>query len=232
MGTFKWGIARGYVTTNPVIGTEKIKTQSEGFATWTVAHVERFVKTHPLGTKPYLAMALLLYTGQRRGDVVRWGRQHVKDGAIHFVQQKNEKRAHKQMRIPILPALQEALNLLPCDQFTFLQTEFGRPFTAAGFGNWFRDRCDRAGLQGLSAHGLRKALQSMGADAGLSDRELMAIAGHESTRMTSLYTHKRDRDLLATRGMAKLNNLRIGAPEIGVPEGAPDQTENIKEING
>jgi hypothetical protein len=25
---------------------------------------------------------------------------------------------------------------------TFLETEYGKPFTAAGFGNWFRDRCD------------------------------------------------------------------------------------------
>ena len=32
---------------------------------------------------------------------------------------------------------------------TFLVTEYGRPFTAAGFGNWFRDRCNEAGLAPL-----------------------------------------------------------------------------------
>lgn len=47
-----------------------------------------FRKRHAVGTKPRLALALLLYTGQRRGDVVRLGRQHIRDGFIHLRQQK------------------------------------------------------------------------------------------------------------------------------------------------
>ena len=109
----------------------------------------------------------------------------------------------------ILPQLQEALDLVPATQLTFLVTGFGKPFTAAGFGKRMRDKCDQAGLKGYSAHGLRKALQTMGAELGLSDRELMAIAGHETTAMTTLYTKKRDRDLLAASGMAKLSKLQI-----------------------
>jgi integrase len=114
------------------------------------------------------------------------------------------------MKLPIVPALQEVLDLVPRDRLTFLVTTQGKPFTAAGFGNWFRDRCDEAGLKGLSAHGLRKALQTIGAEVDLSDRELMAIAGRESTRMTSTYTMKRDRDLLAASGMAKLSEAHFG----------------------
>jgi hypothetical protein len=37
----------------------------------------------------------------------------------------------------------------------------------------------------LSAHGLRKALQVIGSERDLTDRELMAIAGHESQKETS-----------------------------------------------
>ena len=37
----------------------------------------------------------------------------------------------------------------------------------------------------------------------------MAIAGHETTAMTTLYTKKRDRDLLAASGVAKLSKLQI-----------------------
>jgi hypothetical protein len=58
-------------------------------------HVQRFAETHPLGSRAYLAMALMLYTGQRRGDA----RQHVKDEAIQFVQQKGERTSQKQSRI-------------------------------------------------------------------------------------------------------------------------------------
>ena len=160
-----------------------------------------------MGSKAYLAMALLLYTGQRRSDVVKLGRQHIgKDGKLHFTQSKNEKRQHKRMAIPILPVLQEALELVPAGQLTFLQTQFGKPHTPAGFGGWFRRRCDEACCPDVSAHGLRK----IGADMGLTDRELMAIAGHETTSETSRYTKGRDRELLAESGMAKLTSLRIG----------------------
>ena len=41
--------------------------------------------------------------------------------------------------VPVLPSLQEAIDAMPAaDHLTFLVTAQGRPFTAAGFGNWFR----------------------------------------------------------------------------------------------
>ncbi len=209
MGMFKWAELRGMAKHNPIEKTVGIKTRSEGHATWGIENIKRFAETHKAGTKPYLALALLLYTGQRRGDVIRFGRQHVKDGALNFVQQKNEKRMHKQMRIPILPALQAALDPVPKTQMTFLVTEFGKPFTSNGFGNWFRDKCDQAGLKGLSAHGLRKAILTIRADLGLTAHELAALAGHETLKETSRYTKKHDRDLLAESGMGKLSKLQI-----------------------
>lgn len=46
----------------------------------------------------------------------------------------------------------------PNEHLTFLTTSFGKSFTAAGFGNWFREQCNEAGLpKRCSAHGLRKA---------------------------------------------------------------------------
>ena len=39
---------------------------------------------------------------------------------------------------------------------TYLVTEHGKPSTAPGFGNKFRDWCDQAGLHHCSAHGIRK----------------------------------------------------------------------------
>lgn len=237
LALFNWAIPRKLAKENPAAPIKRLKSNNpEGYATWEMAHVERFIETHPLGTRAYLALSLLLCTGQRRSDVIKFGRQHVKDGALHFRQQKGERTTFSPMRIPILPQLQEALDLVPKDQLTFLVTAHGKPFTAAGFGNWFRDVCNEAGLQGFAAHGLRKALQTIGAEQGLSDRELMALAGHESTRMTSLYTKKRDRDLLAQSGMAKLSAARfgnrIGAPEIQMQESAPKRDEKSSKIKG
>src|SRR5215813_14742539 len=67
-------------------------------------------------------------------------------------------------------------------QMTFLTTEFGKPFTAAGFGNWFREQCDMANLRHCSAHGLRKAAARQLAEAGCTEHEIAAITGHASLR--------------------------------------------------
>lgn len=71
--------------------------------------------------------------------------------------------------MPIHPDLQAALDGTPSNHLTFLTTSLGKPFTAAGFTNWFREACNAAGLpKGTSAHGLRKAAARRLAEAGCS----------------------------------------------------------------
>jgi hypothetical protein len=60
------------------------------------------------------------------------------------------------LQIPVHVNLAEIIGETPADNLTFLTTKFGEPFTAPGFGNWFRDRCNEAGLPYCCAHGLRK----------------------------------------------------------------------------
>ena len=63
------------------------------------------------------------------------------------------------------------MGFIPC-----LTTAFGKPFTAPGFTNWFREVCDEAGLpKGTSAHGLRKAMCRRLTEAGCSASEIKAI---------------------------------------------------------
>ncbi len=237
LALFNWAIPRRLAKENPATQVKRLKSNNpEGYRVWGMEHIERFVAVHPLGSRAYLAFALLFYTGQRRGDAIRLGRQHVKDGKLHFVQQKTERTSRNQMRILIVPALQQALDLVPKDQMTFLVTHQGKPFTAAGFGNWFRDICDQAGLKGFSAHGLRKALLTLGSEMGLTQHELMAIAGHDTTGMTALYTKSRDRELLAERGMGKMVagqfGNRIGAPEEEVQQSAPERGKKPSKTKG
>lgn len=111
--------------------------------------------------------------GTARCDMVRMGRQHVKGGKLSMRRQKTG----VPFDIPLLPSLVEELELHPKDQLTFLMTEYGKPFTAAGFGNWFRDRCNEAGLPQCAAHGLRKAAAVRHALNGATAPELMAWFG-------------------------------------------------------
>ena len=58
---------------------------------------------------------------------------------------------------------------------TFLvTTQARRPFTAAGFGNWFHDRCNGAGMPDCSAHGSRKTGATIAAENGATGHERMA----------------------------------------------------------
>jgi hypothetical protein len=54
-------------------------------------------------------LGILLYTGQRRSDVILSGPQHVKDGWLCFTQQKNRNSKPVTLEIPILPQLTEIL---------------------------------------------------------------------------------------------------------------------------
>jgi integrase len=76
-------------------------------------------------------------------------------------------------------------------------TEFGAPFTSNGFGNWFRDRCNEAGLRHCSYDGLRKAAATRLANAGCSVDQVKAITGHRSFAEVARYTKTADQRRLA-----------------------------------
>ena len=66
---------------------------TEGFHTWTLDEVAQFVEHHGLSSKAVLALALLLFIGQRCGDVIGMGPQHVKDGSLRLRRGKTALRA-------------------------------------------------------------------------------------------------------------------------------------------
>jgi integrase len=184
---------------DPTRDVKPIKVKSDGFHSWTEDEIAQFEARHAIGTKARLAFALLLYTGQRRSDVVTMGRQHIRDGFLHVRQQKTG----TELDIPLMPELDTIIAQAPAN-LTFLVTEFGRPFTAAGFGNWFRERCSEAGLRHCSAHGLRKAASRRLAEHSCTVHEVAAITGHASLREVQRYTKAADQKRLATAAVEKI----------------------------
>jgi integrase len=118
-----WATERAFVPANPIAGVKNLKTYSEGFKTWSEADVAQFIARHPLGTKAHLAMSLLLYLGPRRSDVINLGPGDVKNQVIHFQVEKNSRRLHKELAIPILPVLDDVLRASKLGAATFLETE-------------------------------------------------------------------------------------------------------------
>ena len=190
------------VPRNPARDVPYLKSNNpSGWHTWTVEEVQKFEARHPIGTKARLALALLLYTGQRRSDVIQFGRQHVRNETITFTQYKGRKRKPTKLTLPILPALQRIIKASPCGDMTFLVNDLKRPFTAAGFGNKFREWCDQAVLRHCSAHGLRKASATIAANNGATAHQLMAMFGWSTLKMAEEYTRKADQEKLARAAM-------------------------------
>ena len=87
---------------------------------------------------------------------------------------------------------------------TLLVTRFGKPYTAPGFGNWFRELCDEAGCFDISAHGGRKATARRLAEMGCSANQIASITGHATLTEVQRYTKAADRKRMAREAMAKL----------------------------
>jgi integrase len=197
----KFAVTHGWRRDDPTTGLKSPKMKAGGFYTWTEEDIAAFEAKHKVGTRARLAFAILLYTAQRRSDVVRMGRQHIRDGVITIRQQKTKML----VEIPMHPELRAVLDATPSDHLTFLTTEAGKSFTAAGFGNWFRTVCDEAKLpKGCSAHGLRKAASRRLAEAGCTAHQIMSITGHKTLREVTRYTEAADRRALAVTAIEKL----------------------------
>jgi len=196
----KHAVEIGLRADDPTRDVRAIRVKSDGFHSWTDAEIAQFENRHPIGSRSRLALALLLYTGQRRSDVVRMGRQHIRDSVLHIRQQKTG----AELAIPVHPDLAAIVAETPADHLTFLTTQFGQSFKTAGFGNWFREQCDVAGLKHCSAHGLRKAAARRLAEAGCTEHEIAAITGHASLREVARYTKAVDQKRLAAAAMEKV----------------------------
>lgn len=198
---------------DPLIGVKLVSVKSNGHHPWDPEECSKFEAHHAIGTRARLAYELLLQAGQSKCDVVRMGRQHVRDGTLSLQRQKTKVA----FDVPVMPALQEAIDAMPVgDNLAFLVTSYGKPFTAAGFGNWFREVCNEAGLpKRCTSHGLRKAAATRLADRGGTTTELMAWFGWKTASEAERYTRSADRKHASVNAGKKLiSGTGIGKPEI------------------
>jgi integrase len=197
-GLFHWAVDVEKATVDPTRDVKLLNVKTEGFHVWTDDEVSRFEAHWAVGTRERLALDLLLYTGLRRGDAVRLGRQHVKDGVFRIKTEKNGVI----VEAPILAPLARSIEAAPTGDLAFIAGEHGRPMTKESFGNWFRETCRAAGVPG-SAHGLRKAGATRAAENGATTT-LKAMFGWTDDAMPAHYTRTVDRAKTAASGMSKL----------------------------
>ncbi|KAB2912685.1 MAG: tyrosine-type recombinase/integrase [Hyphomicrobiaceae bacterium] len=218
--------------------TLRIKKFANGeFHTWTEEELAQYEKRWPIGTTERLAFALLLYTGQRRSDVVTMLWSDVKDGTICVTPLKTKRRTGVKRWIPIHPALQEVLDAADQDGETTLKTAFGQPFTSNGFGSGFMAvKIDKAGSpKRCVTHGLRKAAARRLAEAGCTANEIAAITGHATLQEVSRYTKAAEQRKLAQTAMRRLSppkpktDSQTGPRSLGILPKKPSVSRGLEE---
>ena len=228
---FAWAIKNDLVTSNPAEKLEKLGGSSDGYYTWTEEDVEVFENYWPIGARPRLAMSIMLYLGVRRSDAVLIGGKHrSKDGrSVTFAQFKGRKKGAKVLTLPILPPLEAILHGSDLGGETWLETALGKSYSAAGFGNAFKDWCKEAGLPQCNCHGLRKIGAVRAAEAGASEHELMAMFGWEDANMARVYTRKAAQKRLAQSGAAK---VLLGSTIVPPPVPPRERSSEINRLRG
>jgi integrase len=194
----------GWLNHDPSLGIRRPKTGE--IRSWSDSEIEAFETRWPIGTKQRLAFGLLLYTGQRRSDVHRMTWADVSETSIRVVQQKTNTK----LTIPLHRDLLALLAVAGRDHVTILNTQYGRPFTVDGFGQWMRAAISGAGLPlDCRPHGLRKAAGRRLAEAGCSANEIMSILGHKTLAEAERYTREADQAKLAAAAVLKLEGRTV-----------------------
>jgi site-specific recombinase XerD len=203
----RFGIAAGHLTANPAADLERVKNKSSGHKPWTSEDISAFERRHPIGTKARLALAILMHLGCARVDSVGLG-----NGNVHTVQgtkvvRYNRGKTEVEANVPLPQALQDIIAATPTVGVkTWLVSEYGKPFSAAGFGNKFGEWCRQANLMDSKkrAHGLRKTAATREAERGATAHQLCAAFGWLTLKEAERYCQSASRRKLGA-ALAGLN---------------------------
>lgn len=172
-------------------------------AAWSEAQCAAFEAAAAEGRVPGWALTAYLlgrYTAQRRGDVLRltWA---AYDGRTIRLRQG---KTGAELAILVHPRLKAHLDGLARTALYMVTSPTGRPWDPRNFSRELREALDGIGLAGVSFHGLRHLSASALAEAGASEREIMAVTGHKSAESVQRYTRAARQARMAARAIGKL----------------------------
>ena len=183
---FAWAVDREWVPVSPAANVKRLP--GGHIKPWTEADLARALAAVPEEYRRVLLLAA--HIGQRRGDLVL---------PVH-AELRQEFGAWRD------GAPDDARILVP-------------PRAAAWQPNHLSDELKRvlvkAGLPGLSVHGLRKLAATRLAEAGCSNHEINSILGWRTLAMADLYTRSAEQKRLAQSAAGRLETSRVKPPGNG-----------------
>jgi integrase len=195
---FTYAVKLDMRSDNPFIGIEVYEVGEH--RAWTDSEIATYEAKWPIGTRERLAFDLLLYTGQRVGDVAAMRREDILSGTIQVRQEKTG----TPLLIPVHPPLLRSLQARVPDGPAPLNS-YGRPMTKRSIAALVARATRAAGLsRECKTHGLRKAALTRLADRRATTHEIRAVSGHKSLREVERYTVAADQSRLARSAMKRL----------------------------
>ena len=172
---------------------------------WRQEHIFKYIHYDRV-TADVRAVALLYYTGQRVGDVLKmkYGDVDVSRNCIHVVQEKTGKH----LWVPLHPALQhytgEVFTAQRNPHNPYIVTSTMQKMSYDALRKVVIAKCEKMGVKPTPLHGLRKAAAVRMAEAGCTPHEIMSITGHSSLKEVERYTLEVDQERLAKEAMKKM----------------------------
>lgn len=199
---FRLAVKWEYRDDNPMLNAERIKHKPKGYAPWTEDDIANFRGHWAVGTSQRIAFEILLFTGLRRSDAVRIGRQHIQENRI--VTKIKKSGDEVEISIPIHPEFRAVLDTIKHAHLNFITTERGAARSEKAFTNWIIEAARSAGLPPhRSPHGLRKSACIRLAEAGCSTSEIMSITGHRNLAEVETYVRDANKKKLADSAITK-----------------------------
>ena len=205
-GLTAFALEQKLITTDPTASVKRAKVgKSDGYRCWTEDDVAGFEARWPIGSRERLAFSLALYTGARRGDLIKFGWQHIgRDGLIRWTPEKTRRSTGVRVELPLHPKLREVLDQVPRNRLLFVANTRGQAFSPSAFSIWFGDAAKAAGLEEATAHGLRKTIVRRLVEAGAKPHQIMAVTGHSSLEEIERYGRAFNRPQLGAGAIALL----------------------------
>lgn len=193
---YAWAIENDRMRDNPAKGVKKFK--AEPHKEWPEVLVEEGLKDAQVG----MAVALLLFTGQRINEVVRMSWSDIRGDHMRVRVQKT----NRQIDVAILPELAEMLQRTPKLAPTILTNANGRPWTQSGLRQKLQDWAKGRGHK-VVPHGLRKNAVNALFEAGCTAAEVAGITD-QSIGMLEHYSKGVNRLTLGRAAVVKLDAAR------------------------
>jgi integrase len=194
---------------NPTTDIRKLHRQAWEHEPWPEAVIKKFAAEARPKANASLALLLLLYTGQRAGDVAAMKWEQYDGKGIKVRQQKTAEL----LWIPCHSKLKDALDRAEWKSEFILTTQLGSGYSAGAFCNMIAEATAQIGHKEYTAHGLRKNAAIALAEADCTVHQIMAITGHKTLKQAMHYTKGVAQKRLAREAIDKLESAgRVANP--------------------